>query len=294
VNKQPIEAELLVNVASRRALEAYDEVLAACKQNDIHLTKVTRLSQPQNLSSVLKKIVSRKPRLLIVGSGDGTVSGVVDELANTAIELGIIPLGTTNNFARSLGLPLSINAAVKHLATARARKVDLGLINDDYFANVAGIGLSAEIAATIPNSLKKRYGRAAYAIHGLKLMMRHKPFNATITDINNKLALNVKTHQLIVANGTHHAGAEIATDTAVDSNELVVFKLGGSSRLSLIWHMIDFYIGRRRTVANTSYLIAKDITIKTNRSVTIELDGEAKERTPAAIKVQASVLRVRY
>lgn len=290
----PLSAELLINVASRRGRESSDDIIRACKNNGIQLTKITRLAQPQRLKSVLKKIVARKPRLLIVGSGDGTVSDVVDELAHTEIELGIVPLGTTNNFARSLGLPLSIDEAVKHIAVSNPKKIDLGLLNGDYFANVAGVGISADIAATILNSLKKRYGRAAYVIHGFKVLMRHKPFRATITDKNGKLALNIRTHQLIVANGKYHAGTEIAMDTAVDSSELVIFKLGGTSRLSLIWHMIDFYVGRRSSVTHTSYLIAKDITIKTNRTVSIELDGEVKERTPAEVKVKASVLRVRH
>jgi YegS/Rv2252/BmrU family lipid kinase len=294
MTKNKLNAELLVNTASRLGREAYDDVVQSCIDHGINLTKITRLNRPQLLEEVLKKIVARNPKLLIVGSGDGTVSDVVDELANTEIELGIIPLGTTNNFARSLGVPLSIDGAVKHLVHSKPKKVDLGLINDDYFANVAGIGISAEVAATIPNYLKKRYGQVAYVIHGLKLLIRHKPFHARITDKNGKLALSIKTHQLIVANGKYHAGTEIAADTKVDSNELVLFKLGGTSRLSLIWHMLDFYIGRRNTIANTSYLLAKDIIITTNRKVSIELDGEVKEHTPAVVKVKASVLRVRY
>jgi YegS/Rv2252/BmrU family lipid kinase len=289
-----LEAELLVNTASRTARDAYDDVISSCQKHGIKLTKITKLSRPDKLDATLIKIVARKPKLLIVGSGDGTVSDVVDGLANTSIELGIVPLGTTNNFARSLDLPLDIDGAVKRIVKAKARVIDLGSVNDDYFANVAGLGLSAEVAGTIPNSLKKRFGRAAYGINALKLLIRHQPFRARITDKYGKLALNVKTHQLIIANGKFHAGTQIAEGTAVNTKELVVFKLGGTSRLSLIWHMIDFYIGRRGSVAGTSYLIAKDITITTDRAVSIELDGEVKEQTPAHIQIKSSVLKVRY
>lgn len=289
-----LKAELLVNTASRRGRDAYEDVVTACHGHDIQLLRITKLKDPKKLHQTLKRIVTRNPGLLIVGSGDGTISDVVDELANTDIELGIVPLGTTNNFARSLGVPLQIDEAVKHIVKSRPRKIDLGLVNDDYFANVAGIGISAEVASTIPNSLKKRWGRLAYGIHGLKLLIRHQPFRATIKDKYGKLVFNVKTHQLIIANGKYHAGTEIAADTEVDSNELVIFKLGGTSRLSLVWHMLDFYIGKRGSVANTSYLIAKDVTITTNRTVSIELDGEVKEQTPASVRVQASVLKVRH
>lgn len=289
-----LKAELLINTASRRGRDAFDDVVAACQKHDVKLHKITKLSDPKKLHQTLRRIVGRKPSLLIVGSGDGTISDVVDELASSDIKLGIVPLGTTNNFARSLGVPMQIDEAVKHIIKSKPRKIDLGLVNDDFFANVAGIGISAEVAGTIPNSLKKRWGRLAYGVHGLKLLVRHQPFRATIKDKYGKLTLNVKTHQLIIANGKYHAGTEIATDTEVDSNELVIFKLGGSSRLSLVWHMIDFYIGKQGSVANTAYLIAKDVTVSADRTVSIELDGEVKEQTPASIRVQASVLKVRH
>lgn len=289
-----IEAELLINVASRQAREVCDDVIELCGKHGIGLTKVSRLSNPKRLHSVLSRIVERKPKLLIVGSGDGTVSDVVDQLADTDIQLGIVPLGTTNNFARSLGLPMGIEAAIMRIVEASPKRIDLGMINDDYFANVAGFGLSADVAATIPNSLKKRWGRLAYAIQGIKRLIHHKPFVATISSKSNKLSLNIKTHQLIVANGSYHAGTEIASDASVDNKQLVVFKLGGPSRLSLVWHMIDFYVGKRSAVANTAFLIAKDIHITTSRPVRIELDGEVKEKTPARVRVRGSVLRVRY
>jgi YegS/Rv2252/BmrU family lipid kinase len=289
-----IEAELLINVASRQAREVCDDVIELCAKHGIRLTKITRLSNPKRLHSVLSQIVERKPKLLIVGSGDGTVSDVVDQLADTDIQLGIIPLGTTNNFARSLGLPMRLEPAIERIVEASPKRIDLGMINDDYFANVAGFGLSADVAATIPNSLKKRWGRLAYAIQGIKRLIHHKPFVATISSKSNKLSLNIKTHQLIVANGSYHAGTEIASDATVDNKQLVVFKLGGPSRLSLVWHMIDFYVGKRSAVANTAFLIAKDIHITTSRPVRIELDGEVKEKTPARVRVRGSVLRVRY
>ncbi len=256
--------------------------------------EITRLKNPNKLDSILKRIVNKNPDLLIVAGGDGTVSDVVDQLVGRKIELAVIPLGTTNNFAKSLGIPEDISEAMRIALTAKGQLIDLGKVNGDYFTNVAGVGLSAEIAATISDELKKKYGRMAYALHGLRLILSHRPFHTTITDKNQKLTLNIKTHQLIIANGKYHAGSEIATDASLNTRELIIFKLGGTSRLSLLWHMVDFYIGRRRTVSHTSYLIAKDIEIKTDIPVMIELDGEVKERTPAHIEIVPRLIRVRH
>lgn len=286
--------EVLINTASRRGSDAVDEINEAISKAGFSVSKIHQLKDPRRLHSVLAKIKQRSPDVLIVGSGDGTISDVVDELVGTNIELAIVPLGTTNNFARSLHLPLDITGAVKVALNAKPQAIDLGIINNDYFSNVAGIGISAEVAGTIPDSLKKKYGRMAYAIHGFKLLLRHRPFHAVISDKRSKLTLNVKTHQLIVANGRYHAGTEIASDTAVNNRELVIFKLGGTSRLSFIWHMIDFYIGRRKSVTHTSYLVAKDVVINTDRPVPIELDGEVKEQTPAQVKIKPRVILVRH
>lgn len=284
--------ELLINLASRKANEAFSEITNEFKDQGIEFSKINKLSDPSKIHAALERIKKRNPRTLVVASGDGTISDVVDYLAETSIELGIIPLGTTNNFARSLGIPLNLEEAITVIVNKKPKRIDLGVFNGDYFANVAGIGISAEIANTIPDSLKRRFGRLAYGIHGLKVLAKHRAFNAVITDKYGKLKLNLKTHQLIIANGSYHAGTEIAGDVNLKSSELIVFKLGGPSRLSLVWHMIDFYIGNRKSVNSTAYLIAKDIKIDTKKPIFVELDGETKEKTPGHVIVKPSTLLV--
>lgn len=288
-----ITIELLVNAHSRRGREAYDAVLAGCRQHGLTLDRIHRITDTSKLHRAFAAIRKRAPTLLIVASGDGTVSEVVDYLAGSGIELGFIPLGTTNNFARSLGLPLEIDAAIERIAQGMVRHIDLGSIGNDYFTNVAGIGISARIAQAVTPALKRRYGRLAYAITGLKVLFRHRPFTVHITDKDGELGFYFETHQVIVANGRFHAGKVIAKGAALDSRELVIFKLGGKSRLNFLWHMIDFYLGRRRSVHHSAYLIAKDVTIRTSQPVPIELDGEVKYSTPAAVRVVPRVLAVR-
>ena len=108
------------------------------------------------------------PNLVIVGGGDGTISDAVDHLAGTDIEVGLIPLGTTNNFARSLNIPLDIDSAIKTISKNGAHPVDLGNMNDDYFTNVAGIGISALVAKTSPTNERK--GGVGWPMHSLALL----------------------------------------------------------------------------------------------------------------------------
>lgn len=289
-----IHTVLIVNLRSRQAQQYYDQLTSLLLNSGIVIDKVFRIKKGSNIVNAIKRIVRLKPKLVIVGAGDGTVSDVVDGLVNTKIELGILPLGTTNNFARSIGISLDIKKAVEKIAKGRAKLVDLGSVNGDLFSNIAGVGLSAEIASSVDNKLKLKYGRLAYAYTGLKLLLRHRPFHATVSSANENLTINIKTHQLIIANGKYHAGKEIAFDAKPDSRELVVFKLGGTSRISLIWHLLDFYIGNRRAVAETSFFIAKKITVSTDRPIAIELDGETKDFTPASISIKTGAILVRH
>ena len=289
-----ITAELLINSYSRTARRATGRILQACQDHGIELNKINEISVPADIPKLTDQIKRRRPNLLIVAGGDGTVSFVAGKLSKTGIEIGIVPLGTTNNFARSLGLPDSINGAVQTIARSKAYLVDIGRINERRFANVTGVGISAEIAHKVTDEVKKRYGRLAYFVTGLKILMSHKPFRAVVSDKDNELQLNLETHQLIIANGRFHAGKEIAMDAKVDSRELIVFAIGGRSRLSLMWHLVDFYVGKKRSINHNSYLIAKDIKIKTSKRQKVELDGEVRLQTPLTASVEADAVLVRY
>src|SRR3546814_17134195 len=93
---------------------------------------------------------------MILGGGDGTISGLVDHLVGTGTALGVLPLGTANSFARTLGIPLDIAGAVEVLRTGTRKRIDLGMIDKDYFANCAAIGISPQIAE---RSEERRVGK---------------------------------------------------------------------------------------------------------------------------------------
>ena len=94
--------------------------------------------------------------------------------------LGVLPLGTTNNFARSLGLPLHLPAALRILTEGKVADVDLGHVAGRHFANLTSLGLSVQVAEHVPHQLKRILGRAAYPLTALALLPRHRPFTARL------------------------------------------------------------------------------------------------------------------
>jgi YegS/Rv2252/BmrU family lipid kinase len=286
-----IKAELLINTKSRRARHSYAELTAALEHSGIEITKVYEL-HGKDLHAELRKAAKSAPKLLIIGGGDGTVSSALDFFAGTHQNIAFIPLGTTNNFARSVGLPLTIQEAVHAIATRTVKSVDLGVINGRHFANVAGFGLSAKIAGSIKDSAKRKYGRFAYALEGATQLFTYKPFLVTIQDIDSKLELHFETRQLIVANGKYHAGRQIAADASLSNGELLIFPLGGASLWSFFWAMIDFYVGKRKRVRHGSFVIGRHVRISTSKTVPIEFDGEVALHTPAEATVASSAVHI--
>ena len=103
--------------------------------------------------------------------------------------LGILPLGTANSFARALGIPLDLDGAAEVLTGGgKVADVDLGRINDDYFANTAAIGLPALVGRNMPHGLKRYFGKAGYILVGAVHFLRHKPFRVVLTDGRAEIA----------------------------------------------------------------------------------------------------------
>lgn len=289
----PQTVDLLINTNSRAARQQSRRIVDTLEATGFRVGRLHEIGRKLPLDRAITSIKRRKPGLLVVGGGDGTISSVLDKLVTTDIEIGLIPLGTTNNFARSLGIPLDIDGAIEILRTKKACSIDLGQVNGEYFTNVAGLGLSAQIARVVTNKQKRRFGRFTYAVVGLKLFFHYEPFFVTLQDPDRELSITMETRQVIVANGRFHAGKEIAEDAKIDNGQLIIFALGGRSRISFFKHMIDFYIGKRRKVRHASYFIGKSVSITTNRPTVVELDGEVKTITPLSLTVASGSVRVR-
>ena len=253
--------------------------------------------------------------LIVVGGGDGTLSEATHQLAHRDLCLGVLPLGTTNNFARSLGLPLHLPAALRILTEGKVADVDLGHVAGRHFANLTSLGLSVQVAKHVPHQLKRILGRAAYPLTALALLPRHRPFTARLritdgtgndgddgttvddgtdgTDGTGRGVHELVTHQLNIANGSHHAGRAIARDTGLDDRQLVIYRLGDAHRLRLTLATVRQTVtGPRRPLAHTPFLTARHVWLHTDPPLDLDVDGEIRGRTPAQITLEANALRV--
>jgi lipid kinase YegS len=121
---------------------------------------------------------------LVVGGGDGTINevlnGLFEESTAPAIELGFLPLGTANDFARGCGIPLQLLDALTLALEGETTAIDVGQANDRFFLNVASGGIGAEITATTPPDLKRIIGGGAYLVMGMIAAHKLEPYQGQL------------------------------------------------------------------------------------------------------------------
>lgn len=284
-------AALVVNARSRRGRRLYAAALARLAAADFTLLGAYPVDGPGELEASLAVAAGLAPDLLVAGGGDGTISAAARQLAHRDIALGLLPLGTTNNFARTIGVPLDLEGAISTLVGGTVIDVDLGLAGNLPFANHVGIGLSAEVMLAAPPRLKRIAGRLAYPATALALLPRHRPARMTVR-AGPELREFV-THQVFVANGGFHAGRPITVDSNADDRLLVAYPVGGPSRADLLRATArNAVAGHRRRIGDEPFLAVSELWVETDRPVPVEVDGEVRGRTPIRIGLDANALRV--
>jgi YegS/Rv2252/BmrU family lipid kinase len=301
--RQRRRAVLVVNARSRRGARLYQAAGRQLEASGFDLLGSFAVSRPGQLEASLASALDLEPDLLIAGGGDGTLSLAARHLAYRDVALGIVPLGTTNNFARTLGIPLSVAGAVGLLTRGKVADVDLGQVNGTFFANLVSVGLSGHVAATVRHDLKRLLGRAAYPLTALARLPRHRPFRAVITVGGADGAGGahgaggqeraMMTHQVNIANGSFHGGRPITADASADDRLLLAYSLGGRGRPALIGATTRHVLtGARRTQAEPAFLAARELWLRTEPPLPLDIDGEIGGQTPARITLAPNALRV--
>jgi len=238
----------------------------------------------------VKRAIRAGRELIVVAGGDGTMTRVVGAFAHRPATLGVLPLGTGNSFARSLGIASELEAAIDAIVAGTCKHVDLGRVNETYFANFSTLGLSADISAATSSKLKGAIGTAAYAVAGLRPLLTHRPFNCRIRWGKNRLDL--RTHQVIVANGRFFGNTPILPDATIDDGELALFTSTGTSTWDVAKSFLALFAGKQIDLRDAHYFSAPNITIKTSPRVALAIDGDVIGRTPARFSVARQALRV--
>ncbi|RZM32207.1 MAG: YegS/Rv2252/BmrU family lipid kinase [Sphingomonas sp.] len=282
-------AALVVNAKSRKGQALFKRACAAMSglpyDVDAHAVE-----DPEDLEPTVLKALAKKPDLLILGGGDGTISGLVDLMVGHDVILGVLPLGTANSFARTLGIPLTIEGAVEVIRTGAPRRIDLGMIDGDYFANCAAMGISPKIAETVPHGLKKVLGRVGYLGWAAYQFMRFRPFTLIVGEGDE--AVRMRVVEVRISNGPFHGGTELVDSASVDSGEIVVQAVMGKMKRRLIKNWVASVLRHHSRHEEVRDFRGKSIRVDTIPRLPISIDGEVLAKTPVTAKIAAGIIRV--
>ena len=215
----------------------------------------------------------------------------VDCFAHSESVMGVLPFGTGNSFAQSLGIPVGdLAAAVAVIARGHVEQVDLGVVNGTHFANFATIGLSSVIAGETPRLLKKLTGGVAYGLAAIGPMLSHRAFQADIRWKGGKL--DVRTQDIIVANGRFYGDTPVTPDATIVDGRLHLFTADNASALEAARTYIALGRGQQARLPDAHVVTAAAFTIRTRKRQTIAIDGSPLSKTPAKFRVAPGALRV--
>lgn len=231
---------------------------------------------------------------VVVGGGDGTLHGVLPALLACGVPLGILPLGTANDAARSLGIPNDPLAACAAITAGHVARVDLGAANGVPFLNAANIGLGVAVTAELDPAEKRRWGVLGYVRAAARTWRGHRPFAAEVDCDGHRQRLH--TIQLAIGNGRHYGGGmTVATDAVITDSLLHLYSVAPVGLLRLLRLLrlgLALRLGRHEQLPEVQVLAGRRIRVTTRRPFAVISDGEPTTRTPVLFEVLPRALPV--
>jgi diacylglycerol kinase (ATP) len=241
-----------------------------------------------------RKAADKRIDLVIAAGGDGTIHSVASGLMSRESALGIIPMGTMNNLAHSLGIPSSVEAACAVLARGETRTIDVGQINEQTFLEVAGIGFEASLFPA--GEEIKRTGLLSTArgvIMGLVSLFTFKPTRLKIS-LDEKKLRPYDAIQVTICNAPYYgAHFQVGRDILMDDGMLDVFIFRHMSSLAYLCHAVSISQGRRVFQPKIVRRRVKALRITSSDPQDIQADGMPCGQTPAIVQIVIGALRVR-
>ncbi|WP_246225852.1 lipid kinase [Chelativorans xinjiangense] len=282
-------ALLLVNAKARRGRESVEPVIERLQTGGLAVTVEPFEALPEIARDIVR--LRTMADLVVVCGGDGSVSSAAMAVMESGLPMGIIPMGTANDLARTLEIPLDLLRAADVIAEGHARPIDVGTVNGHAFFNVASIGLSTELAQGLDPALKRRFGRLGYALAAIRVLTKASRFRARITE--KGMMTEVETYQIAVGNGRHYGGGNVVEETAeIDDGHLDLYSLEMSNLWKLALMLRSFRSGRHGAWQEVRTARCVEFDIETKKSLPVNADGEIVTATPAHFKVHPKAISV--
>lgn len=230
---------------------------------------------------------------VIAFGGDGTVGDVVRGIHGSRAILGILPVGTGNDVARNLRLPLDVTEAARVIHEGSVMSVDVGTVNGVPFINNAGTGFDARVMQTMNTGIRFVRGRPAFLLAILKTIFTYKPFHLTMA-VDSEEPVQVMDAMLVsVLNGrVYGAGMLAAPEAKMDDGRLDVLVIRNVPRIGRLSLLNKLQHGDHLDHPSVSMFRCESLSLRAMPPQAMNIDGEVRGLTPVDIGVHPRSLQV--
>jgi len=267
---------LVVNPRARRGRELGGDVRRQLALRGVETVETA--SSPQDLDGI------------VVAGGDGTFARTIGKALDLGLPMGLVPLGTFNDLAHTLGIPFDVEAACATIAAAHTRTIDVARVNGAHYVSEASIGVSSRLTRLQKTRDKQRFGLLAVLASAFATIKYLRPFHADI--VYDGTSVRLRCVQLTVANSNHFGGFITVEGAAVDDGWLDMYSVdidGPRSVFALIGAILS---GEPRAADSLRAIRSAAFTVATRRPRAIVADGEPAGKTPARFELLRSALHV--
>ncbi len=227
--------------------------------------------------------------VIVAAGGDGTINEVARGLLGHPTPLGVLPLGTANVLAIELGQKLRARSVADTLLHGDAKLIGTGLVNGDLFLLMVGAGFDGEVVGAIKPSMKRRVGKFAFVLEGLKALLKGPEYPiSVVVDGEPQDAAWV-----VVTNARHYAGPFVLAPTAdIADPHLQAFIFQKHSRLAFAGYFLGLALGRVDRMPGVQVSQFQKLELSSVMPVPVEVDGDAYQNLPLTISQGTQFLRL--
>jgi diacylglycerol kinase (ATP) len=284
---------IILNPAAGKGRDLDDVIARLRRLPDAEI----RLTNKHGSAARFAKTAIRSGRKIIVAAGgDGTLNEVINGIGENpgTARIGLIPLGTGNDFARSIGVPNDLDAAIELIRRGKTRCVDLVRVTSDevrYFLNVSAGGFSGLVDEKLTPQMKKTWGPLAYLRSAAAALPELRAYRTTLA-FDNAESMILDLYNVVVANGRYVGGGTlIAPEASIDDGLLDVVLIPKRPATELAIIAAQVALGAHLSSSSIVFRRTAKLTVKSRPGMCFNVDGELVGKNPARFEILPRALR---
>jgi diacylglycerol kinase (ATP) len=283
---------LAVNPRSRSGAAARERAAAAFRAEGHEVVEIGEDAVASELSATIRAHKD-DVNVVVVGGGDGTLLRALDGLIETKLPLAILPLGTFNELARTLGVPFDAAAVAALVDEGVPFALDVGCVNGVHYVNEASVGVSTRVARLQTGEVKRRFGMLAMPLMTLRALRWARPMRLEIEDESGETRI-VRTLQLTVANNYRFGGVVENPQASLEDGSLWLYSMDVRAWWHALGILLAIAVRRFPKAPETIAVRGRRFVVRSvrGRRPRVNADGDPVTRLPAEFTIRPRAITV--